>query len=261
MTTQLLLCLTLFAALCTGCQAASGGEKFEGFGTLTTLFALPQRQPDWPKGELTGTGFQIDPDDKGSSPGTRAMLMAESAKPAANLSAQLQPGRRAWIKGEVFKDGIRVDEIEVLPFPRPGVIPSKVANAIGRFDLNEVGAWHNRMPPSTDKRHLTLSIRAENTAADRKDRVIKVERVFYSFDKDREGVLAKDMSIIDLNTGLAGGKMEMPLPHGKPIDLGIRGEDTYPDGHVDDEIYVIVILSVGDERIILRGHCKIIAAV
>lgn len=68
------------------------------------------------------------------------------------------------------------------------------------------------------------------------------------------------MSLMDPNSGLDGGKLEMPLPAGKPADVSLRGEQTYPDGHVDDEIYVIVVLSVGDERIVLRQHCRVIAA-
>lgn len=260
MTTQLLVLITLLAACCSGCQVANGGQKFEGFGTLTTLFTLPQRQADWPAGELTGSGFEPDADEHDSSPGTRAMLLAESFRNAAALSTQLQPGRRAWVKGEVFNDVIRIDEIEVIPYTRAGEIPAKAATTVGRFEFVEVGAWHNRMPPATDKRHLVLNIRAENTASDRKPRTVRVERIFYSFDKDREGVVAKDMSLIDPATGMAGGKREMPLPPAAPADVNIRGENTYPDGHLDEELYVIVILSVGDERIVLRHHGTIIAA-
>ncbi len=265
MNTQLLLLVALLATFCTGCQAAGGsnggGEKFQGWGTVTTLFALPQRQPDWPAGELTGSGFQPDPDEDGQSPGARAMLLSKDFKDAAALNARLQAGRRAWIKGAVFEQVIRIDEIEVLPFTRAGEIPMKMVKPAARFDLMEVGAWHNRMPPSNDTRHLTLMIRAENTAADRKPRTVKLERVFYSFDKDREGVLAEDMSLINPDTGMAGGKMEMTLPPGQAVDLGIRGEGVYPEGHIDEEIYVTVILSIDDERIILRGHTRIIAAV
>ena len=116
------------------------------------------------------------------------------------------------------------------------------------------------MPPSTDRRHLVVTIRAESAAGDKKDRTIKVERVFYSFDEDREGTVAERMSLIDPDTGLAGGKMEMPLPFDKPADVALRGEQTYPEGHIDDEIYVIVVLSVGAERIVLRQHCRVIAA-
>ena len=261
MMTQLLLCLTLLAAMCAGCQAARAGEPYAGFGTLTTMFAAPQRQADWPAGTLTGGGFEPDPDAQGKSAGMRAILLADGMANVAAISARLQPGRRAWVKGEVFETFIRVDEIEVLPYKQAADIPDKVANAIGRFTMTELGAWHNRMPPSTDKRHLVVTIRAESTAGDRKDRTVKVERLFYSFDANQEGVVAEHMSLINPDTGLAGGQLEMTLPPDKPADIALRGEQTYPDGHVNDEIYVIVVLSVGDERIVLRQHCRVIAAV
>jgi len=261
MTTHLLLCLTLFAAMCTGCQAARAGEPYEGFGTLTTMFAAPQREADWPAGTLTGAGFDLDPDASGKSPGMRAILLVEGNKNVGAISTQLQPGRRAWVKGEVYEKFIRVDEVEVIPFKKAADIPDRAINAIGRFTITELGAWHNRMPPSIDRRHLVVTIRAESAAGEKKDRTIKVERVFYSFDEDREGVVAEQMSLIDPNTGMASGKMEMLLPFDKPTDVALRGEQTYPDSHVNDEIYVIVVLSVGAERIVLRQHCRVIAAV
>lgn len=261
MTTQLLLCLTLLAAMCTGCQAARAGEPFEGFGRLTTMFALPQREADWPKGTLTGSGFEPDSDESGQSPGMRAILLVEGVEDVGAISAQLQPGRRAWVKGEVFEKFIRVDEIETLPYKKAADIPDRRTNAIGRFTITEVGAWHNRMPPSTDRRHLVVTIRAESTDGWEKDRTIKVQRVFYSFDEDVEGVVAEHMSIIDPNSGLDGGKLEMTLAPDKPADVALRGESTYPDGHVGEDIYVIVVLSVGKERVVLRQHGRVIAAV
>lgn len=261
MTTQLLLCLTLFAAMCTGCQAARAGEPYEGFGTLTTMFAAPQREVDWPAGTLTGTGFELDADASGKSPGMRAILLVEGIRNVGAISAQLQPGRRTWVKGEVFEKFIRVDEIEVLPYKKAADIPDRTTNAIGRFTITELGAWHNRMPPSTDRRHLVVTIRAESTDGREKERTVKVERVFFSFDEDEEGVVAEHISLIDPSSGLGGGKLEMPLPVDKPADVALRGESVYPDGHVNGEIFVIVVLSVDNERVVLRQHCRIIAAV
>jgi len=264
MTTHLLLCLALSAALCSGCAAtnagAGAGDSFEGFGTLTTLFVLPERQPDWPAGTLTGGGFEPDPDEKGAAMGMRAILLAENVADAGAIAARLQPGRRAWVKGVILDDVIRVDEVEVIPFPRAGAVPNKEANTAGRFDFVEVGAWHNRMPPDTNIRHLVLNFKAQNTASDRKDRTMKVERVFYSFSRDKEGVVAKRLSLVNPDTGMGGGRQEMTLRHNESIEFAIRGEDVYPDGHVNEELYVIVILSIGEERVVLRQHGKIIEA-
>jgi hypothetical protein len=105
-----------------------------------------------------------------------------------------------------------------------------------------------------------LNFKAQNLAADRKDRTMKIERIFYSFSRDKEGVVAKQMSLVNPDTGMAGGRQEITLPHNEATEFGIRGEDVYPDGHVNEELYVIVILSVGDERVVLRQHGKIIEA-
>ncbi len=263
MTTHLLVCAALAAMMCSGCAATSAGgtgEAFEGFGTLTTLFALPERQPDWPAGTLTGGGFEPDPDDKGASAGMRAILLAENVADATGLAGRLQPGRRAWVKGVVLDDVIRVDEMEVIPYPRAGAIPSKETNTTGRFEFVDVGAWHNRMPPDANIRHLVLNFRVQNLAADRRDRTMKIERIFYSFLRDKEGVAARRMSLVNPDTGLAGGRMELLLPHGETPEFAVRGEDVYPDGHVNEDLYVIVILSIGEERIVLRQHGKIIEA-
>lgn len=264
MTTHLLVCAALAAMLCSGCAATLAsnekGESFEGFGTLTTMLVAPERQADWPAGTLTGGGFEPDPDDKGASPGMRAVLLAENVAAVRGIAARLQPGRRAWVKGAILDQVIRVDEMEVIPYPRAGAIPNREANTTVRFEFIDVGAWHNRMPPDANIRHLVLNFKAQNLAADRKDRTVKIERIFYSFSRDKEGVAARRMSLINPDTGMAGGRMEMPLPHGKTIEFGIRGEDIYPDGHVNEDLYVIVILSVGEERVVLRQNGKIIEA-
>lgn len=263
MTTHLLVCAALAAMVCSGCAATSAGgtgESFEGFGTLTTLFALPERQADWPAGTLTGGGFEPDPDDKGAAAGMRAILLADNVADPGGVAARLQPGRRAWVKGAILDDVIRVDEMEVIPYPRAGAIPGKETNTTGRFEFVDVGAWHNRMPPDTNVRHLVLNFKAQNLAADRKERKVRIERIFYSFSRDKEGVVGKRMSLVNPDTGLAGGRMELTLRHNETTEFAIRGEDVYPDGHVNEELYVVVILSIGEERVVVRQNGKIIEA-
>lgn len=176
------------------------------------------------------------------------------------VAARLQPGRRAWVKGAILDDVIRVDEMEVIPYPRAGAIPSKETNTTGRFEFVDVGAWHNRMPPDTNVRHLVLNFKAQNLAADRKERKVRIERIFYSFSRDKEGVVGKRMSLVNPDTGLAGGRMELTLRHNEATEFAIRGEDVYPDGHVNEELYVVVILSIGEERVVVRQNGKIIEA-
>lgn len=231
-------------------------ERIVTFGTVTTVFALPEQKEEWGKGELTGVGFQPDPrsDDASIMPTKPLFLPAKLGDETINaINQRLQPGQRIWVQAQNLGDVYAASAIETPGYSELKAIGSSASTGDVGVEIIDVAAWVNRMPMATNNRHLVINLKATNQST--QPREIKFRRAFHSFEPTHEGAPMKvALSFIDPETGMPGSARAQKIAANGTAEIALRAIDAYPEGHEDETMYMLVILEIDGRVLALRNH-------